>query len=111
MIASFIQSGDAIDYTPTTDTPAGSVVVQRDLVGVTKLDIKAGQRGSLHLAGVFTFPKEVGSGEDLPAGTEVFWDVGEQVVRTTRRGGNRRLGKTVAAAADNDPTVQVRLSQ
>ena len=34
--AQFIHDGDEIDYTPGADVSAGDVVVQGDLVGVTK---------------------------------------------------------------------------
>ena len=50
--ARFIQTGDAVDYTPGADVSAGDVVVQGDLVGVAKLDIAAGKAGSLALTGV-----------------------------------------------------------
>ena len=39
--ATFIQQGAAVDYTPIADTDAGTVVVQGDLVGITKRDITA----------------------------------------------------------------------
>ena len=43
MKARYVQRGDAIDYTPMEDVAAGDVVVlSGKLVGVAKLDIKAG---------------------------------------------------------------------
>ena len=39
--ARFIQNGDSIDYTPGSDVSAGDVVVQNNMVGITKLDIPA----------------------------------------------------------------------
>ncbi|MBI1375810.1 MAG: DUF2190 family protein [Phycisphaera sp.] len=110
MIATFVQDGEAIDYTPATDVAAGDVVVQEDLIGVAKLDIPAGTRGALHVTGVFNLPKEVGGGKDIAAGKQVYWKTPENVVVKTA-GGNKLLGKTVAAVGDNDATVRVRLSQ
>ena len=52
MNAVFRQRGDAVDYIPEADVSAGDVVVQNDLVGIAKLDIKAGERGALALTGV-----------------------------------------------------------
>ena len=106
----FIQTGDAIDYTPTSDVAAGVVVVQEDLVGVTKLDIKAGKLGALHVAGVFEFPKETGGGKDIPAGKKVYWHPGDQVVKKTAAGATY-LGKAAKAAAEGDAKVRVRMEQ
>jgi hypothetical protein len=42
----------------------------------------------------------------------VYWDAAEQVAKTDdESGANKSLGKTVAAAGDDDETVRVRLSQ
>lgn len=109
-MAKFIQNGDAIDYTPTADVAAGAVVVLEDLVGVTKLDIKAGKLGALSVTGLFEFPKETGGGKDIPAGKKVYWHPGDQVVKKTAAGAVY-LGKAAKAAAEGDATVRVRLEQ
>ncbi|MBI1373629.1 MAG: DUF2190 family protein, partial [Phycisphaera sp.] len=105
-----IHDGDAIDYTPATDVVAGDVIVQEDLVGVAKLDIPANTLGTLHVTGVFNFPKATGSGTAIPAGKKVNWDATSKVA-TTIVGTNKPLGKTVAAAGESDETVRVRLTQ
>jgi len=109
-MAKFIQSGDAIDYTPTADVPAGAVVVLEDLVGVTKLDIKAGELGALAVTGVFEFPKATGAGSAIAAGTKVWWDATVKQATTVALA-QGYLGKAVKAATDADATVRVRLSQ
>lgn len=110
--ARFIHDGNGIDYTPNTDLPAGSVVVQNDLVGITKRDIAAGQLGTLELTGVFDLPKATGTGEAIAAGAKVYWDAANSVATTDAdEGANKYLGKTVAAAGDDDATVRVRLEQ
>ena len=111
-MATFVHRGDSIDYTPSSDVAAGAVVVQGDLVGVTKLGIPADRLGALAVTGVFDFPKATGAGEAIAAGSEVFWDEADQVAKTdSEAGANKSLGKTVAAAGDDDATVRVRLSQ
>ena len=110
MTAKFIQTGEAIDYTPTADVSAGDVVVQEDLVGVAKLDIKADTLGALHVGGVFDFPKETGGGKDIAAGKKVYWHPGDQVAKKTAAGATY-LGKAILAAGEDDAMVRVRLEQ
>jgi len=108
----FRHAGDSIDYTPGADVAAGNVVVQGELVGVAKLDIKTGQLGALALSGVFDFPKATGAATAIVAGAKVYWDEGDaQAKEDDEVGANKLIGKTVAAATDNDATVRVRLNQ
>ena len=119
MPATFIQDGDAIDYTPSADVAAGAVVVLEDLIGVTKRPIPANTLGTLDVTGVFEFPKETGSGSEIAAGAIVNWDAdAEQAYAALGgsgssggSGGDKLLGKTVRAASDSDETVRVRLTQ
>ena len=112
VIAEFVQEGDVVDYVPGADVAAGDVVVQTDLVGITKRDIKAGAHGALCVRGVFEVPKASGVGTAIAAGATVYWDVAEQVAKTnSEAGANKLLGKTVAATVDADTLVRVRLSQ
>lgn len=110
MTTTFVHEGAAIDYTPGADTPAGTVVVQGDLVGVTRLDLKEGQLGALAVQGVFDFPKATTAGSALAAGSLAYWDnTNDLVVKIAT--GNKLIGKVVRAAVDADATVRVRLSQ
>lgn len=68
----YVQRGDILDYTPETDTPAGTPVKIGDIVGITKLDIKAGQLGAIALTGVYEAPKA--EGEEIAAGAAVAYD-------------------------------------
>ncbi len=106
--AVFVHAGASIEYTPAADVAAGDVVVQGDLVGVAKLDIRAGQLGALAVEGVFDFPKNTGVAYTV--GQILYWDDTNNVVTTTATG-NKQLGKVVRAAAAADATVRVRLSQ
>ena len=110
--ATFIQEGCAIDYTPGAAVAAGDVVVQGDLVGVATRPIAANELGALVVDGVFDFPKASGVGTAISVGSIVYWDAGAQQATTSSgAGANKELGKTVAAAGDNDTTVRVRLKQ
>lgn len=111
-IATFVEEGNAIDYTPGSDVAAGAVVVQGDLVGVARTPIAANVPGALAVTGVFDFPKATGASTGIGAGVTVYWDEALQQAQTDdESGANKRLGKTVRAAADADATVRVRLSQ
>ncbi len=111
-VVTFVHDGSSIDYTPGADVAAGDVVVQGDLVGVAKTPIAANALGALAVTGVFDLPKTTGVGEAIAAGAEVYWDEADQVAKTDdESGANKKLGKTVKAAADADATVRVRLSQ
>ena len=109
-MATFVQSGDSIDYTPAADVSAGAVVVQGELVGVAARAISANTLGSLTVAGVFDFPKNTATA--MTAGAVVYWDATNQIAVLTSGGGtNKLIGKVVRAAAASDPVVRVRLSQ
>jgi len=110
MPAKFIQDGSAIDYTPGADTPAGTVVVQADLVGVTRVDLKTNQLGSLAVTGVYEFPKALGAGSAIPIGTLTYWDAAGQVATKTATA-NKLIGKCVKTTVDADTVVRVRVSQ
>jgi len=47
--AQFIHDGKSIDYTPGADVAAGDVVVQNDLLGVAKLDIRISDASKLYV--------------------------------------------------------------
>ena len=110
--AVYVHEGDAIDYTPGSDVAAGDVVVLTDLIGIARTPIKANERGSLAVAGVFDLPKATGGGTAISAGAKVYWDEANTVATTDDGGGaNKLLGKVVKAAADEDATVRVRMGQ
>lgn len=112
MAVIFRHEGDAIDYTPGADVAAGDVVVQGELVGVARLDIKANTLGALAVAGVFDFPKATGGGTAITAGAQLYWDDTNDVATTNAgAGANKAIGKAVKAAADADATVRARMSQ
>ena len=113
MVVKFIQKGDAVDYVnPVADVAAGAVVVQGELVGVTRTDIKMGKVGSIGVYGIFEFPKAAGVGKAIAVGALTYWDAISQLATTDAgAGANKLIGKCVKGTADADTLVRVRLSQ
>jgi len=112
MIATFIQNGCSIDYTPAANVAAGDVVVQGELIGVAVRPISAGEPGALAVEGVFAFPKATVAGSAIAMGVNVFWDnVAKLATTNAAAGANKLIGKTILAAVDADATVRARLLQ
>ena len=110
--AAFIHAGRNIDYTPISDVADGSIIVLGDLVCVASLDIPANTLGALAVEGVFDINKATGVGTGIAVGTKVYWDVADQQATSDdESGANKYLGKTIAAAGDDDAKVRVRLGQ
>lgn len=108
MKARYIQRGDSIDYTSTSDIAAGDIIKVGSLVGVAKLDIKAGELGALALVGVYELE---GNGTAIEAGTVVSVDPTTGKVCAEGATGAVKFGHAVQSAAATDATVLVRLCQ
>ncbi len=103
--ATFVQAGNAIDYTPDADVAAGAVVVQNSLVGVTTRPIAANQPGALAVVGVFDVVKDA---VQINAGAGIFWDEAAEHA-TTESEGNAFMGFSLLSAAADAETVRVLL--
>ena len=108
MKARYIQRGDSIDYTSTSDIAAGDIIKVGSLVGVAKLDIKAGELGALALVGVYELE---GNGTAVEAGTVVSVDPTTGKVCAEGATGAVKFGHAVQSAAATDATVLIRLVQ
>ena len=71
MSARYIQKGESIDYRPQTDVRAKTIVPFPGFVGITRLDIRAGELGALAVTGVFESPK---AAEAIDVGEAVYYD-------------------------------------
>ena len=71
MSARYIQKGESIDYRPETNIRAKTIVPFPGFVGVTRLDIRAGELGALAVTGVFESPK---AAEAIDVGEAVYYD-------------------------------------
>ena len=103
MNASYVQRGEYIDVVPENDVKAGDIVVRGRLVGVSKLDIKAGTLGALATTGVY----DVAKGETaFAAGDKVYWNTSEGKAAAE---GGVLLGLCVQDADSAASTVRVIL--
>ena len=110
MDARYVQRGDAIDYTPMNDVAAGAIVVLAGkLVGVAKLDIKAGELGALALTGVYEVTKTTGFA--VAAGGEVGWNASTRKAVAAGTAGSVKLGHAVSLTGASDTLIYVRLCQ
>lgn len=109
MQAQFIHEGKHVDFTPDVDVPVGSIVIQGDLVGITKRDLKTGVLGSIAVEGVFDFPKAMASEDEYSAGQKVY--ATNDGIITEIDTNTVYLGKIVADVVATDEFVRVRLSQ
>ena len=108
MKARYIQRGESIDHTPEEDVAAGDIVKLGGLVGVAKLDIKAGELGALAVVGVY----ELATGATAVAvGDLVSVDPATGKVCTPAASGAVKFGHAVTKAEVTDATVHVRLEQ
>lgn len=107
-MATYIQAGDAIDYTPSAAVTAGDVIVLGLLVCVANHDIAADTLGAITTTGVFSFAKATGTGEGLAVGVKAYWNATSEEMSETDT--DVYAGKTIAAAGDDDTTVLVKLS-
>ena len=105
-MATYIQKGDVIDYTPVAATPAGTVVAFGGGIGVTTADIPAGELGALALTGVFAFGK--GTGGAIAFGEKVYYNTTSGKIQTAATGGVA-AGYAVAYGATGDTGIRVRI--
>lgn len=105
MEARFIHDGRSIQFVPTVDIAAGTVVVFNNLIGITKVDLPAGSIGVLALDGVYEIAK---GAEAFTTGNFAFWDATNRKV-TAVATGNVYLGRVVSDSPAENETVEVRL--
>ena len=105
-MATFVQEGDTIDYTPSAAVVAGAVVVMGSVgIGVVPVGLAANEKGSLVVDGVVRHAKAT---DAVTAYAKVYWDATNSVFTTTSTS-NTLAGYAVAAAASGDATVDVKL--
>ena len=70
--AKFIQTGNAIDYTPGSAVSAGDVIaIGSNTIAIAQLDIAADALGALATRGIFDGVKVTGA---ISLGDAVYWD-------------------------------------
>ena len=106
-IATYVQDGCTMDYTPNADVSAGAVIDLGTFVGIALLDIPANTLGTLALVGTFDVNKY--SGESHAVGDIIYWDAGTSTATKTSAYSEATMGVCVKAAATGDSTTRVRL--
>lgn len=111
----FVQSGSAIDYTPSVAVVVGQAVVQGRILGIATRAIAADALGAVAIEGVFDIVKKQ---ETITVGAAVYWDAdGDPYGGTAGTGActttvsDILAGYATAAAAETDATVRVKLDR
>lgn len=104
-VADYVSGPDTIDYTPGSDTAAGTVVVQGTQVGITKVAIAANKLGTLHVQGVFSI--DCASGTTFSAGALLYWNAGTAKITTTNT--DVLIGRAAVAKTSGQLKAVVRV--
>ena len=101
MPTEYVQRGESIDYIPAADVAAGDVIVQGELVGVAKKDIKADTLGALAVEGVFdTITRTLSKGDEVRLVGFGTFSVARRKASTGR---NPRTGEPMTIKASTQP--------
>ena len=108
MAKTYIQKGDAIDYTAGGALASGAVIVIGVRVGVLLQALAAsGDVGSLQMLGVFELTKL--TTDVVAQGALVYWDAGNSRLTVTV-GTNVLAGYAIAAAGNGALVCRVNLN-
>lgn len=112
MQARFVQQGASVDYLPDANVPAGTIVVVNDLVGVARIDLKAGEPGALAVSPAPVFEVEKGAAVAFAYGAKVYWDTANRKVAAAEGTGLALLGLCVnpGGTLASDTVCRVRLA-
>ena len=99
MKAVYVQRGETLDFVNETDSliEAGQVVELGSRVGVAGTDIPVGEKGSVHMTGVFRMSKK--AGEAIAAGTDVYYSA-DGITSAGSTVGEENAGEDGTAEAD-----------
>jgi predicted RecA/RadA family phage recombinase len=106
--ASYWQRGETIDYvnSGTEIIEANTIIVLGSRIGVAGTDILPGEKGSLHVTGVFEMPK---CSSEVAAGADVYYSQDSGEISTSAENGTK-AGFAVCDAGNNDPFVYVKIN-
>ncbi len=105
--AKFRKGGDTLDYTPSADVAAGSLVVVGSLVGLAQWPIAAGEAGTLkalHRGEVIEVTVDEALGETA-SGTAIYVTSAGLVTATATN--NTLVGYAAAAIGASDKTFEI----
>lgn len=103
--AVYWQRGESLDFINETEEiiPAGAVVSFGNRIGVAGTEIHPGEKGSLHMVGVFEIPKK--SNVALTAGDPVTFTDEDGIDKASAES----IGYAVETVAADADTVRVKL--
>ena len=93
----FVAAADEVD--------AGSVIVRKNLIGVSHRNVEEGQHGTAELQGTVTIKKAAAT--EFEQGDIVFWDKAAKLAVKATGTGIVRLGVCKLTPSENAETVEV----
>lgn len=110
MIATYVQSGEFIDYVnPTSNViQPGEVVSLTSRIAVAGCEIKPGEKGSLATEGVYSLAK-TSTDTVIALGAKVCYDGTGIVLAQAEKDSNVPAGYAIQASSATDTTVLVKL--
>lgn len=103
----YIQTGEYITITASTDIDSGAGVLVGSLFGVAQTSATSGNNVALLTTGVVQLPKS--TSQAFAVGVAVYWNDGNKIVTTTPTN-NTKIGVAVLDAISSEATAQVRLN-
>lgn len=107
--AAYWQRGDTLDYvnTGTDVVEANTILVLGSRISVAGTDILPGEKGSIHVTGVYEVPKD---GAEISTGADVYYSESNGSFSATEAEGSVKAGFAVQDAAAGDPSVIVKIN-
>lgn len=104
--AAYWQRGESLDYVNGTASiiEANTIIDLKTRIGVAGTSINPGEKGSVHVTGVFEIAKT--GNEEIAMGTTVYFD-GNGITATA--GSNTPAGYAAGTSAAENTTVLVKL--
>lgn len=98
--------GNTLTLTAPYDVASGGGALIGATFGVSKLALKAGQRGPFEVTGAYDLPKDNAA---VVEGVRAYWDNANKVVTATANG-NTLIGVFTVARSAGAATANVRLN-
>ncbi len=107
--AAYWQRGETIDYINdgTETVEANTILVLGSRIGIAGTDILPGEKGSIHVTGVYEVPK---NGEEISMGTDVYYSESDGRFSATEAESSVKAGFAAQDAAAGDPSVFVKIN-
>lgn len=107
--ASYWQRGETIDYVNngTETIEANTIIVLGSRIGIAGTDILPGEKGSIHVTGVYEVPKD---GAEISAGADVYYSESDGSFSANGAEGNVKAGFAVQDAAAGGSSVFVKIN-